>query len=442
MGGYAAAGINFRITDEDTYYMTLISSKGYFRVDAVKNSSPKTLIAWTEVSDFDENNINLKIIAYDAYLIFIINNKWIAEICDDSIGYGSVGFTTVSYGDAADTEEEQNETSDDYICKAMLDQIIIDTRLKVIDNCFNKWTDEMNINAEYRLRLAETFAVMNEYSGALDQIKKAWKRRDAAIRVVAIDLEIVRTRKELLLASRMAFRLGLYAEAEEYVNSILDQWPDSPEGKSAFTEKLKILYESEKYAELKDFALKNSKKIKNDVDCVTMTAQSHWQLKEYIESAEMWAKAFKLNSENGVYAANAANAYEFAANENEAVKYYITAGKIFLNQDNTPELAALVPKLSLHGENNWEARSLAGKWAFSIEDYDKALHDFDAAERMRRVIKPKPNPDPAVYYLWGLIYYIRKKNKTAVRLIEKAAALAPDYDLFREKLEEIKKQCK
>lgn len=437
-GGYAAAGIKFRIMDEDSYYIALVSSKGYFRLDVIQSNSPKALIAWTEVPDFKENEINLKIIACDAYLIFLVNNKWIGEITDDSIIYGSIGFAAVSYEESDDPQGD----NDKYVCKAMLDYISIDTRFKVIDQYFMKWTNDVNINAEYRLRLAETFAVMGENSKSLDQIKRAWIRRDKAVRDVAVDFEEVRTRKELLLAARMSFRTGRFEEADKYMSAILEQWPDSSEGKLAHAEKLKILFESGKFAELKEFALNITHKIDRDVDYYTIIAHCHWQLKEYAQSAEAWDKAFELNGENGVYAVNAANAYEFADNKNEALKRFITAAKIFLNQDNMPELAALMPKLSFLGEKNWEARALAGKWAFSIEDYEKCVAEFDTAEKLRRTVKPKANPDPAVYYLWGLVYFIKGKKKTAVRMLEKAVELAPDYELFNEKLKEIKSQCK
>jgi len=96
-----------------------------------------------------------------------------------------------------------------------------------------------------------------------------------------------------------------------------------------------------------------------------------------------------------------------------------------------------MPKLSLLGEKNYEAHALAGKWAFSIEDYNKCAKEFEAAHKLRGAIKPRPKADPALYYLWGLVYYINGKSKTAIRLIRRAVRLAPDYDLFREKLDEI-----
>ena len=441
LGGYAAAGIIFRIMDEESYYLALVSSKGYFRFDVIKDNSPKTLIAWTEISDFDGTNVRLNIITYGTYLIFLVNNKWTAETNDNTITGGCLGFALASY-------EEHEKEDGEYVCKAFLEYLSIDTRLDAIEDSFKKWTDASNINAECHLRLAETFAAMNDYTKALDQIEKAWKRRDEAIISVTTGYSKVRTRRELLLASRMAFRLDRYSEAEEYINAILSEWPDSAEAKSAYTEKLKILFELKKYADIKDFAQKYPSQINKDIDYYSILARSFWELKKYIKSADAWDKAFKLTgndkttAENGVYAANAANAHELAGKKEKALERYIIAGKIFLNQDNMPELSAVTQKLSLLGENNWEARALIGKWYFSIEDYNKSSKELDAAEKIRKKLEPQPDADPALYYLRGLVYFFKGVKKSAVRMLEKAVKLAPDYELFRTKLNEIKSGTK
>nr|AGS53922.1 hypothetical protein [uncultured bacterium contig00087] len=430
LGGYAAAGIMFHIEDQNSYYMALVSSKGYFRIDAVKDNRPKALIAWTEISNFNGVNINLKIITFGTYLIFIVNEKWVGETSDDTISAGYPGFVLTSYTQGPDANE--------FTCKAWLDYFSVDTRIKMIEEQYSKWTDNPNINAECRLRLAETFAVMGKPSKALEQIKKAWKQRDEVISSATISYTEVRTRKELLLAARMSFSLGHYNEAEEYYDKILELRPSSAEGKIAYREMLKVLNELNKFKELKEFILKHSDVLEKDLDYYTIIARTYWELKEYKRSANAWEKAFSMNSENGVYAANAANALDISGNKEKALSLFLAVGKIFLNQDNNDELAAMMPKLAALGSGNWEARVLIGKWAFSIEDYDRCAAEFTAAEKLRRALKPKPKEDPALYYLWGLVYNIKGKNDEAIRLLERAVKLAPDYALFRFKLAEIK----
>jgi tetratricopeptide (TPR) repeat protein len=442
LGGYASTGVIFRISDEDSYYLALISSKGYFRLDVIKDGAPKALIAWTEISYFNGTNINLEIITYGTYLIFIVNDKWLAETSDDSISKGGLGFALASYetpdGDQEDNSENQKDDANEYTCKALLDYFSVDTRYKVIEEKYIKWTDDSNINAEQRLILAESLAVMGKSSKALEQIKRAWKRRDEAIRSVSVSYTEVRTRKELLLASRLAYDLGQYSEAEEYVNLILEQWANSAEGKTAYLEKTKILNELNKFAELKEFLLKNHDVLNKDIDYYTKLGRCHFELKEYEDAAHAWEKAFVINSENGVYVVNAANSFELAGNKESALTLFIAAAKIFLRQDNKGELEAMIPNLSRLGKNDWEARAIIGKWAFSIEDYARCAEEFPAAEKLRYDLKPRPKPDPAIYYLWGLVCGIRKRNKDAVHLLEKAVKLAPDYGLFRFKLVEQK----
>jgi tetratricopeptide (TPR) repeat protein len=320
----------------------------------------------------------------------------------------------------------------------MLDYFSVDTRIKVIEEQYNKWTDNPNINAEGRLRLAETFAVMEKSSKALDQIKKTWEQRDKVISSATISYTEVRTRKELLLAARMSFSLGQYSETQDFLEKILELWPASNEGKIAHKEMLKVLNELNKFKELKAFALKHSGIIEKDLDYYAISARCYWELKEYRNSANAWKNAFMKNKENGVFAANAANALELAGNREKALSLFLTAGKIFLNQDNNAELEVIIPKLSTLGSNDWEARALIGKWAFGIGDYNRCEAEFAAAEKNRRAIKPRPKEDPALNYLRGLVYNIKGKNDVAVRLLEKAVKLAPDYGLFRFKLAEIK----
>jgi tetratricopeptide (TPR) repeat protein len=431
--------------DQGSYYMALVSNKGYFRLDVVKDSVPRTLVAWTEISNFNGTNIDFNIITYGTYIILVINGKWLAEVSDDTIRGGLLGFALASYTDTDTENSEDKTTNNNSVCKAYLDFISIDTRVKAIEESFRKWTDESNIFGESRLRLAETLAVMGETTQALEQIIKAWKRRDEMIRTVAASDAEVRTRKELLLAARLSFRLEQYREAEEYIDALINQCADEPqklvtlaEGREALKEKIKILNELDKFAELKDFVLKHSDKLNKDIDYYTMLARCHWRLEEYKESAAAWKKAFETDRENGVYAANAGNALELAGRKKEALANLLEAGKIFLRQDNQPELLALMPKLLTLGRKNWEVHALAAKHAFSIEDYKNCAMEFTMAEKLRCALRPRPKADPALYYLRGLVSSLAGRTKEAIRMLEKTVKLAPDYGLFRFKLAEIK----
>jgi len=428
-GSYAAAGLLFRLTG-DTYYLALVSSKGYFRIDAVRDSSPHPIIAWTEIAGFDGTKVNLKIIAYSTELIFLVNGRWLGEASNDLISSGQFGFALASY--EAPPAEKENEN----ICRAWLDYFSVNARTKTVEENYRKWKNSADINAESRLRLAETFAVMGKASLALDQLSKAWTRREEAARSVSATYTEIRTRKELLLAGRMALKLGQYREAEEFIDALLEQGYDNNEGKEALNEKVRILGELKKFAELREFFLKHSDILNKNSDMFALVAQSHWEQNDYASAAAAWDKAFKVDKENGVYAVNSANALELLDKKEEALVRFLEAGKLFLRQDNQAELSAMVDKMIIIGEMNWEARALAGKWAFSTEDYDRAESELAVAERLRRKLKPMPAADPAVPYLRGLISSLKRDYKSAVSFLAESVKIAPDYGLFRFKLAE------
>ncbi|MCL2066983.1 MAG: tetratricopeptide repeat protein [Treponema sp.] len=462
MGGYIAAGLMFRITGEDSYYLALVSNKGFFRLDAVKDNSPRTLIAWTEVagleptlknnsakqgdpadsSSFDGITIKLKIIAYGTYLTFLVNDRWIGEINDDTVPGGRPGFALASYeaaagNPAASLPASKNHEKNTFICRAWLDYFSVDFRIKSVEECYTKWKEGAEITAESRLRFAETLAVMGEALLALEQLNMTWLKREEAARSVGATYTETRARKELLLASRMASRLGQYDEAEEFIDACLEQGYENNDGKEALNEKMRIMGEKNKFAELKDFILKYSDYLDKNSEMYSLLGRSHWEAKEYELAAKAWDKAFELESENGVHAVNAASALEQLGKKKDGVlDRFLEAGKIFLRQGNQAELAALIPRLIIVGETNWEARVLAGKWAFSVEDYERSESELAVAERLRRKVRPVPPADPAASYLRGLIHSFGGRYKNAVRYLKEAINLAPEYGLFRFKLAE------
>jgi tetratricopeptide (TPR) repeat protein len=444
LGGYAAAGLVFRLIDNETYYLALVSSKGYFRLDAVKNDSPLPLVGWTETPVFDEQAskdgpreqdraplaIDLTIVACGEDLTFLVNGRWIGEICDSPIVTGRVGFALASY--TAPSEQTA------YTCRAWLDYLSVDSRRKYVEECREKWKTGAAVSAESRIRLAETFAAMGAADLALAQISRVWKQREAAARSVSATYTEMRTRRELFLAAGLARRLERYDEAEEYINACLEQGPDTPEGKKALTEKTTNLLMLKKYPELKAFAREQITRRKKDPSLHDLLGHAHWNLKEYADAARAWDKAFKLDGKNGQYAVNAANAYMLLDKQDEALARCLAGGAIFLRQDDTEALGALIPKLLSLGGHNWEARALAGKWAFGAGDFDQAESELVTAEGIRRKLKPQPPVDPAVSYLRGLLFVRRGKRREALRFLEEAAGLAPDYGLFRFKLAETR----
>ncbi|MDR0622862.1 MAG: tetratricopeptide repeat protein [Treponema sp.] len=457
LGGYAAAGLLFRMVDEGTYYMALISGKAYFRLDAVRNRMPFPLIGWTEVpalpadtSGLQERaaeTVDLTVIAFGYHLVLVINGIWAAELNDSSIVSGTLGFALASY--EAAPRRADAVPRPEYAARAFLETLSVDSRITQVEAAYNSWKDNAAIPAESRFRLAETFAAMGEPAPALVQLKRAWEQRlpvrpeEEAAQRPETPPEFPpdtppdrRTQRELLLAARLAFQLDLYGEAEEYIEACLAQGRETPEGREALTEKAKILYAEKNFSGLRDYAAEALGLKENDPVLHTLLGHAAWSFEDYEKAAAAYDRAFELDGENGLLAKNAAAAYEVLGRRAEALKRYLAAGRIFLNQENYPELGLLTPKFLSLGADNWEAHALAGKWAYGIEDWAMAEAEFIAAEKQRTARRPRPPRDPAVSFLRGLLLIRQGKRREAFPFLEEAARFAPDFGLFHFRLAE------
>jgi tetratricopeptide (TPR) repeat protein len=487
-GGYAAAGFMFRIIDGGTYYSALISNKGYFRLDAVRNGMPFPLVGWTETPEEEaavpevpgpsasaapgndtapERHWSVTIIAYGAHLVLLVNGRWAAGINDASISSGTLGFALASY-EAAPRDagaEKDGGGGPPYAARAFLDCLSVETRVSEVEAAWNRWNDNAEIPARSRFRLAETFLAMAEPAPALVQIRKAWEARarsgenaEAAARSAgeaaagpeggaagdakAGNAAYPRGRdlqRELLLAGRAAFQLEQYGEAEQYIDACLDADRESGEGREAAVEKAKLLYAARRFAGLRDYLdgiLDGASALRENPVLHTLLGHALWNLQEYERAAEAYDRAFALDGTNGIPAKNAANAYEFTGKKAEALDRLLKSGAAFLRADNYGDLGVLVPKLLVSGQDDWRAHALAGKWAYGIEDWPAAETEFNRAEELRRAMKPRPPLDPAVSYLRGLLLIQKGRRRDALPLLEEAARFAPDYGLFQFRLAE------
>jgi tetratricopeptide (TPR) repeat protein len=470
-GGYGAAGIIFRMIDRGTYYLALLSSKGYFRLDAVRNNMPLALIGWTEFEEPVPSALpcpwekELTIIASGPRIILLINGLWMGEINDSSIDAGSLGFALASYeagsGPVPETAPGAAPSGAAYTAEAFLDYLSVDTRAAEVEAARLAWDEgplgedrpaagepgaepsgispqQRSVPQESRLRLAETFAAMGENAAALGQLKK---------------LRNLESPWDLLLAARLAQTLDLYGEAEGYIDACLawntggkggsDPFPrhQAPEPqdllRKAAVEKAKILYAQGRYHELREYLGGVLAEGTIDAALFALLGHAQWELGNYEEAAPAYDRAFELDRENGLHGVNAANGYQALGRNAEALDRSLAAGKAFLRAGNYRDLGVLIPKLLALGPEHGEARSLAGKWAFGIEDWEEAEREFNRAEALEQKEKTGTmEQDPALSYLRALLLIRKGKRREALPLLEKAARLAPDYGLFRFRLAE------
>ena len=434
-GGYGAGGLLFRMVDDTTYYSFLISSKGYFRLDALRNGMPLALVGWTELplsagaTLGPDQSVDFSLIAYGSHIVILIRGRWAAEVNDSSILEGTICLTAASYesGDPGYRVIREVKEAEDASCtvEIFLESLSLESRINEVSQFYEKWRDSPDIDPKARLRLAETFTAMDQHNAALVQLRKGWETSGYR-----------KTQAELLLAGRLAQVLGLLAEAESYISQCFEADVATPEGKQALVEMAKILYTGERFLELKNFCAE-AIKIKSG-DPVLFAFQGHaaWNLGDHKNAALSYDKAFDLDRENGILAKNAANVYDVMDRKKEALSRYIEAGKVFLQAGNYNDLGLLVPKLLSLGEYNWQARSLAGKWAFGVEDWKMAEEEFARAEVLRKARRPRPKKDGAQLFLEALLLIRTGQRREALPMLEEAASLENDYALFHFRLAE------
>jgi len=318
--GYCSAGMMFRVMENGTYYLALVSGKGYFRLDVVCNMVPKTLVGWTEAAGMEvdgENHepVTLKIIAKGSDLVFTINGKWVAEVNDDTIPGGHLGFVLASY------ETRPTVAADGEACRAWLNHLSLDSRPFTVRSEYEKWNSGDVISAKSRWCLAETFAATGRFYAAHDQILKLWHNRENAISVFTATYTEMRSGDELLFAARVAQRLGLYDTAETYINVCLSAEANSMANHvdeiEVLAEKANILNALNRFddlvAFLPEYIHRLETETRSDLPSLpllySMLANAWWNLKNYEAAAAAWSKAHSLDSSNALYAENAAAAY-------------------------------------------------------------------------------------------------------------------------------------
>jgi tetratricopeptide (TPR) repeat protein len=472
-GAYGAAGFLFRVMDGGTYYSALVSSKGYFRLDVVRNGMPLPLVGWTELpapagaleagaeravpagagppeEAAAAGETALTIIACGNRLLLGINGSWAAEMSDATLRAGELCFAAASYEEApvgGEAPADVEAPAGPYRVEAFLESLSVDTRAGKAAALYEQWSAAPR-DPRSCLRLAETFAAMGQPDPALVQLKRAWENPGRERRA-----------GELLFAARLARALEDYALAEEYADACLGaaeledpadreapagmEAPVGPAGPEdlrgpALVEKAKILHGARRYGDLAAHTAEALRTLPEEPLLHRLRGRALESLGDCRGAAAAYDRAFELDREDGSLAENAAALYEALGRKEEALERCFRAGRVFLASENYGDLGALVPRLLSLGENNWEAHGLAGKWAFGIEDWKRAEEEFVRAEKLRKKTRPRPKRDAAAVFLEGLLKIREGRRREALPLLEEAAALAPDYPLFRFRLAETR----
>ncbi|MDR2768824.1 MAG: tetratricopeptide repeat protein [Treponema sp.] len=433
-GGYGAAGFIFRMVDDRTYYMILISSRAYFRLDLVRNGTPLALAGWTEIPEARISDrvgegspeqifaaslgeqgpdiFDLEVVTFGDHLLLAINDQWAGEWNDPSLSCGRICFCAASY-EAMNVSVPGKATAE-----AALLSFSLDSHLDAAEKRYKELG--ASTDAASRVRLAETFTALGRSKNALNQLRRAWEQRPAAGR-------------ELLLGAKLAMALELWDEAGGYVEQLLSG-AEQKEGRNL---KAAILYSRNCYDELVSWSASFSDDDFADPAALSvLLGNAFFTAGKYGEAAAAYDHAFALDGENALAAKNAANARELLGERADALEKYRAAAKVFLKQNNYADLGLIVSRLRLLGEQDWEARALIGKWAFGVENFAEAARELDRAEELRR--EKQAPPDAALYYLQALLLIREEKRREALPLLEKAVKYEGEYPLFRFRLAECR----
>jgi tetratricopeptide (TPR) repeat protein len=452
--GYAAAGFVFRMVDDRTYYMILISNRGYFRLDLVRNSVPLTMAGWTETPLMQKTDapfdVEMELVNYGSRILLTINGQWVGSWNDPSIPEGRLGFAIASYEDTGENAKKQGKIK----AMAALRSFQLDSR---IDHVAKRYEElEETAHPDRRIRLAETFIALGQVNPALVQLRKAWERREDLLAELskAEDAVIInaiqganpeydlRPEKELLLAAKLAMALEQWGEASEYVEIALERDRELlPEFRNM---KAAVLYSQGDYKKLIEWVcgLANKHSSSEQFDKLfsdpsglyNLLGHGYFNTSDYQNAAKSYDYSFSLNDKNAMAAKNAGAAHELNNNGKEALNRYLKAGRAFFLDERYEELGLIVPKFQLLGKDNWEAAALTGKWAFAIENWKMAEAELERAEKLRK--EKRGEEDPAIYFLQALLLVREGKRQKALEFFEKAVKNAPDYPLFRYRLAE------
>jgi tetratricopeptide (TPR) repeat protein len=411
---YAAAGLLFRYSDAGSYYSILISTKGFFRVDAVFNGTPMPLIGWTECPDRTSigRGALLRVIALGDRLTFVVDDLWAAEIEDSTHSIGRIAFAVAGYDDCPDVS-------------ARLESFRIDSRSLDVEAVHYRWNSFIRVDPASRSRLAATFLSMGQPLSALVQLKRAWKTE--ARRLGAVQ----RSPKDLLMAAECAMRLSLLEEAEEYLDRCVEADSQADEARRAIAEKAKLLYLSNRYAELREHAEAAIGLYPEDATLRTLLGHAFWNLGAWERAAAAYEQAYSLDPDNGIIALNAAQALERIGNREAAFERYLVAAAAFLRAEAYDDLTEAAARLRELRPDSPMVHAVSGKRAYAMEDWKTAEQDLEAAAEAG-------SEDSAVHYLLALLRIRTGKRADALPLLERAVELEGTFPAYRFRLAETR----
>ena len=403
--GHSAVGFLLRYRDEENFYSFLVSRRGLFRFDLLRNNHPVPLIEWTVLPAAPEPGTGerrLRVIAHGSRFTFSVDDEWVGEIDDETIASGSAAFAAQNF--------EESERGN-----FRLRRLDLDARPLAVEREHYRWAYFFPALPEARVRLAETLFAQGSVSAAAVQVRKALKGREG-------------TTVERFLLAECYVRLSMFDEALVEISEVLRREPRHAQGRA---ERANVLYLANRLLEARDDiaagfldgSLASSSVLWN------LLGNAEYGLGNWEKAADAYRRAVEAQPEEPLFLRNAARSLERAGGGGEALELYLRASRILFRDEAYDELSLVVPRALALDPGNREVRALAAKMLYHEGRVDEAFDGLSA-------LADEGETDSAVHYLLGLILTARDRRQNALAHLEKAASMEPSFPLYHFRLAE------
>ncbi len=387
-----AAGIVFRISDNETFMFVGISDTGHVRLDCLLNGEPQALTGWVECPWLEGNLVNIMLIARGTHYTVFLNGKFALEAEDDTVSEGNIAVALQVY--AASTPITVRFTN-----------MAIESRPLEVEVAYSRFTNFLaNQHIDQRRRLVDSFMSVQAWIPALIQLKR-------------IEEHGALLDSDKFKRAECYIREYLYKEALNELTTISKAYADYDKVK---LEIYNLLYIQGQYCELKEKLLTDGD-FTNPLHC-NLLGHAFFNLGNFIQAAEWYEKAFSLDPAMPLYAQNAARSAEYAENYEKAALLWNQAALELYKQEAYEDTKICIQHLKNLNADPKYLLALEARMAY-------AEQNFKLAESLLKKLESYHELDAGSAYLLGMI--IKPKHpEIALEYFKHAAELEPDNALY------------
>jgi tetratricopeptide (TPR) repeat protein len=367
----------------------------------VFNGNPRHLIEWTPGlpggSEEQERPRELRVLARGGLFAFFVDEEWVAELADDTLAQGRIGFAGQNYEDSPRAA-------------LYLEQLELESRPLEVERRYYQWVRLLAPEPERRARLASTFFDMGRYTEAAVQLLEARRQRAPEP-------------AEALMLARSYRQLRDYPAALESAEQALARQPD---WEAALLEKANVLFLSNDYLGCRDFILSILPRFPRDAQLRHLLGNCWYALGNFDEALASYGEAVALAPEAPVYRVNVGRTLERLGREREALSGYLEAAPQLFREGRHDELSLLIARARALSPLPEEAQGLDALEGRML--YEEGRH-AEAEEIFRRLLAGQCG-DSAVAYLYALILIQRGERARGEGFLEQATRLEPGFSLY------------